>query len=85
MDDWLFGNEDNDFLRGGSGDDRVWGHEGNDRLCGNGGDDDLSGSSGEDTCLGGGFIGGGTDTEHSCEVEASSSDCTESAFNNWSP
>ena len=84
-DDWLFGNEDNDFLRGGSGDDRVWGHEGNDRLCGNGGDDDLSGSSGDDTCLGGGFIGGGTDTEHSCEFEASSSDCTESAFNNWNP
>ena len=84
-DDWIYGDEGNDFLRGGTGDDRVWGHGGDDLLCGNGGDDDLSGSHGDDTCLGGGLIGGGTDTEHSCESEASYSDCTESAFNDWTP
>ena len=61
------------------------GHGGDDLLCGNGGDDDLSSSHGDDTCLGGGLIGGGTDTEHSCESEASYSDCTESAFRDWSP
>ena len=79
--DNLRGDIGNDFLRGGTGDDRLGGWHGNDRLCGNGGSDHLDGYGGDDACRG----GTGNDDLYQCDQELAYGDCTESAFNDWTP
>ena len=52
-DDFLWGNDYADHLRGGYGNDTLWGENGNDILNGEVGNDHLSGDGGKDTLFGG--------------------------------
>lgn len=77
--DYLYGGSGHDLLMGDGGGDRLYGESGNDRLCGNTGGDYLNGGANSDACRG----GWGSDTETQCESNASSSQCTDSAWNSY--
>jgi hypothetical protein len=87
--DALHGDAGDDFLQGDNGDliqldpgkDSLVGGDGADRMCGGGDDDTIWGDwSGTDTCRG----GNGNDSVNGCpDDSASSSDCGNSAFDNW--
>ena len=51
--DQLYGEQDDDILRGGDGDDELYGGFGNDNIRGGDGDDRLTGGEGADTLDGG--------------------------------